>query len=74
MENKEIVTIPFVAHESAMNRMERIIKWLILIIVLMLLGIATYLLIPNEVVEEESTSQNIQDITGSEIHQSIGDK
>ncbi len=72
MENKDIVMIPFVAHESAMNRMERIIKWLILIIVLMILGITTYLLIPNEIIEEE-TSQNIQDITDSEIHQSIGD-
>ena len=71
MKEKEVVMIPFVAHESAMNRMERIIKWLIIVIILMLLGIATYLLIPNEVVEE--TSQNIQDITDSEIHQSIGE-
>ena len=72
-ENKEIVMIPFVAHESAMNRMERIIKWLIIVIILMLLGIATYLLIPNEVVEETSNTQDIYDITDSEIHQSIGD-
>ena len=32
MEEKEIVTIPFVAHESAMNRMERANKRLFTII------------------------------------------
>lgn len=29
MENKEILKIPYVVHEAAMYRKERIIKWLI---------------------------------------------
>lgn len=71
MENKEIVTIPFVAYESAMNRMERIIKWLVIIICLMIVGIAVYLLLPTEVIEENT--QNVNDIQSSEINQSIGE-
>lgn len=72
MENKEVVMIPFVAHESAMNRMERIIKLLIAIIIILILGIAVYLYLPTETIEETST-QNVNDIQDSEINQSIGE-
>jgi hypothetical protein len=70
MDDKEIVMIPFVAHESAMNRMERANKRLYIIIVVMLLGILTYLLWPSEI---ENTSQTVEDVNSSEIHQKIGD-
>ena len=72
MDNKEIVMIPFVAHESAMNRMERIIRGLLIIIGIMLVGIAVYLYLPTETIEETST-QNVNDIQDSEINQSIGE-
>ena len=71
MGNKEIIMIPFVAHESAMNRMERIIKWLVIIILVLIAGIALYLYLPTEVVEENS--QSVNDIQDSEINQSIGE-
>ena len=35
MENKEVVMIPFVVHESAMNRMERANKRLWIVIIIM---------------------------------------
>lgn len=74
MESKEIITIPFVAHESAMNRMERIIKMLVAIIIVMIVGIATYLLIPNEIIEETTdNTQSVSEIDNSEIHQNIGE-
>lgn len=72
--NNEVVMIPFVAHESAMNRMERANKRLIWIIIILILGIFAYLLIPNEVIEETTgNTQNVSDIESSEIHQSIGE-
>jgi len=79
MENKEVVMIPFVAHESAMNRMMRIIKWLVIffsiIIALLITGIAIYLYLPTETITEEDTTntQEVNDIQDSEIHQSIGE-
>lgn len=75
MENKEIIMIPFVAHESAMNRMERIIKWLVWIIITLIAGIAIYLYLPNETIVEEDTNNNqeVNDIQDSEINQSIGE-
>lgn len=55
MENKEIVSIPFVAHESDMNRMERINKRLNIIVIiesiiilLMFIGIMIYFYLPSE--------------------------
>ena len=72
MENKEIAMIPFVAHESAMNRMERANKRLFIIIIVMFVGMLIYLLLPSEIVEDVST-QSVEDITESEIHQNIGD-
>lgn len=71
MNNNEVVMIPFVAHESAMNRMERANKRLIAIIIVLLIGIFAYILIPNEVIEENT--QDVSDIQDSEIHQTIGD-
>lgn len=72
MNNNEVVMIPFVAHESAMNRMERANKRLIAIIIVLLIGIFAYILIPNEVIEEDNT-QTVSDIQESEIHQNIGE-
>lgn len=72
MDNKEIAMIPFVAHESAMNRMERANKRLFIIIIVMFVGMLVYLLMPSEVIED--TTQSVDNIDGSEIHQSIGDK
>lgn len=72
MKEKEILTIPFVAHESAMNRMEKANKRLWIIIIVMFIGMLTYLLLPTEVTTEE-TSQNVEDTNGSEITQTIGE-
>lgn len=78
MENKEIVSIPFVAHESDMNRMERINKRLNIIVIiesiiilLMFTGIMIYFYLPSEVIEENS--QDVSEITNSEINQTIGE-
>ncbi len=71
MENKEVVMIPFVAHESAMNRMERANKRLWVVILVMFIGMLIYFLLPTEVVEENT--QDIDNINSSEIHQSIGE-
>lgn len=71
MENNEVVMIPFVAHESAMNRMERANKRLWIVIIIMFLGILTYLLLPTEIIEENT--QDVSEIQNSEIHQTIGE-
>lgn len=78
MENKEIVSIPFVAHESDMNRMERVNKRLNIIVIiesiiilLMFTGIMIYFYLPSEVIEENS--QDVSEITNSEINQTIGE-
>jgi len=75
---KEIVTVPFVAHESAMNRMERTNKRLgiiaiveLVVILLMFTGIMVYFYLPTEV--ETSNTQDVSDIQDSEINQSIGE-
>jgi len=72
MKDNEVVMIPFVAHESAMNRMERANKRLWIVIIIMFLGMLAYLLTPNEVIEE--TTQEASEVENSEIHQSIGAK
>ena len=72
MKGNEVVMIPFVAHESAMNRMERANKRLWIVIIIMFLGMLAYFLTPNEVVEE--TTQEASEVENSEIHQSIGAK
>ena len=73
----EIVSIPFVAHESAMNRMERANKRLLIlniieliIIVGVFVSIMIYFYLPTEVVEDTQTVSDIQD---SEINQTMGE-
>lgn len=72
MKDNEVVMIPFVAHESAMNRMERANKRLWVIIIVLIIGILTYLLVPNEVIEEDN-AQTVSEIDNSNIHQTIGE-
>lgn len=75
MDNKQkgVVMIPFVAHESAMNRMMRIIKWLVTIIIILISGIALYLYLPTETIEDTTNTQDVSDIQDSEINQTIGE-
>ena len=77
MEEK-VVSIPFVAHEASMNRMERTNNRLfkialceLLIIILMFSGIMFYFYMPNEI--EETAEQNVTDINDSEVNQNMGD-
>jgi len=72
MEEDKIVMIPYVAHESAMNRMERANKRLWVIILVMFIGIMIYFLLPTEVTTSD-TSQDVQDVENSEVNQTIGD-
>lgn len=72
MEEDKIVMIPYVAHESAMNRMERANKRLWIIILVMFIGIMIYFLLPTEVTTSD-TSQDVQDVENSEVNQTIGD-
>ena len=72
--------IPFVAHESAMNRMERKNKRLgiiaiieLVVILIMFVGIMVYFYLPSEIEEETTSNQNVSEIENSEIHQSIGE-
>lgn len=71
-EEKEIVVIPFVEHESEMNRMERIINKLIITIMVMFVLFMIYLLIPTEIVEEEN-KQSVDNVSNSEVNQNIGE-
>jgi len=73
----EIVSIPFVAHESAMNRMERANKRLLIlniieliIIVGIFISIMIYFYLPTEVVEDTQTVSDIQD---SDVNQTMGE-
>ena len=72
-DNKEVVMIPFVAHESAMNRMERANKRLWFVIIVLIIGIFIYFMLPTEVEETTTSTQDISEITDSEIHQNIGE-
>ena len=72
MKDNEVVMIPFVAHESAMNRMERANKRLWVIIIILMLCIFVYFMLPTEV-EETTSTQDISEVTSSEIHQTIGE-
>lgn len=78
---KDIVTVPFVAHESAMNRMERTNKRLsiiaiieLIVILIMFAGIMIYFYLPTEVEETATGSQDITDVENSNINQNVGDK
>lgn len=78
-EEEKVVSIPFVAHEASMNRMERtnnrlfkIVLCELLAIVLMFSGIMFYFYMPTEVIEDTNT-QEVDDITDSEVNQTIGE-
>ena len=70
MKENEVVMIPFVAHESAMNRMERANRRLWIVILVMFIGMMIYFFIPSEIVED---SQSVDNTTNSQINQSIGE-
>ena len=71
MKDKEVVMIPFVAHESSMNRMERANKRLFAIIIVMVLAFFIYMLVPSEITT--TSEQSIEDAENSTINQRIGD-
>ena len=71
MDEEKIVMIPYVAHESAMNRMERANKRLWILLIVMFVAFMIYLFIPVEV-DQDITSQNAEDVQTSEVNQSIG--
>lgn len=78
-DKNDIVMIPFVAHESAMNRMERANKRIIhiaiselVVILLMFTSIMIYFYLPTEVIEDD-ISQNVENINDSAINQKIGE-
>ena len=76
----EILTIPFVAHESSMNRMERTNKRLVVIAIIelaiilaMFISIMVYFYLPTDEVVSDVSTQEVQDVDGSEINQNIGE-
>lgn len=76
--DENIVNIPFVAHEAAMNRMERANKRVqiialceLTVILAMFVGIMAYFYMPNEITE--TSEQKVSDINDSEINQTIGE-
>ncbi len=72
MEKDEVVMIPYVAHESSMNRMERANKRLWIVILVMFIAFMIYLLLPTEVITKDNT-QDVQDIENSDVNQTIGE-
>lgn len=73
---KDIVTVPFVAHESAMNRMERTNKRLsiiaiveLVVILIMFAGIMIYFYLPTEV---EKVEQEVNNAKNNKIEQKVG--
>lgn len=49
MKKEDVLMIPFVAHESAMNRMERTNKRLWIVILIMFIGMMIYFLLPGHI-------------------------
>lgn len=72
MEKDEVVMIPYVAHESSMNRMERANKRLWIVILVMFIAFMIYLLLPAEVITKDN-AQDVSDIENSEVSQTIGE-
>lgn len=72
MEKDDVVMIPYVAHESSMNRMERANKRLWIVILVMFLAFMVYLLLPNEIIQT-TDNQTVDNIENSEVNQTIGD-
>lgn len=74
MDNKDVVMIPFVAHESAMNRLERANKRLWILLMILISLIMLYFIIPEEVVVEDTNkTQEVNDTDNSNINQSMGE-
>lgn len=71
MNEKEVVMIPFVAHESSMNRMERANKRLWIAIIVMIICFFIYLLIPSEITT--TNEQSAENNDGGNINQNIED-
>lgn len=71
MEKDEVVMIPYVAHESSMNRMERANKRLWIVILVMFIAFMIYLLLPTEVVKD--STQEVNGIDNSEVNQTMGE-
>lgn len=72
MEKDEVVMIPYVAHESSMNRMERANKRLWIVILVMFIAFMIYLLLPNEIVQT-TDNQTVDNIENSEVNQTMGE-
>lgn len=70
MEKDEVVMIPYVAHESSMNRMERANKRLWVVILVMFIAFVIYLLLPASV---STDSQTVDNANNSEVNQTIGE-
>lgn len=71
MEKDEVVMIPYVAHESSINRMERANKRLWIVILVMFIAFMIYLLLPTEVVKD--STQEANGIDNSEVNQTMGE-
>lgn len=75
-EDKELVTMPFVAHESSMSRMEAVNKRMFIIIVILIIGIFAYfivgMLVPEEIVKNDT--QEAKADNQSTINQTMGDE
>lgn len=70
MEKDEVVMIPYVAHESSMNRMERANKRLWIVILVMFIAFVIYLLLPASV---STDTQTVDNANNSEVNQTIGE-
>lgn len=70
MEKDEVVMIPYVAHESSMNRMERVNKRLWIVILVMFIAFMIYLLLPASV---STDTQTVDNANNSEVNQTIGE-
>lgn len=70
MEKDEVVMIPYVAHESSMNRMERANKRLWVVILVMFIAFMIYLLLPASV---STDTQTVDNANNSEVNQTIGE-
>ena len=70
MEKDEVVMIPYVAHESSMNRMERANKRLWIVILVMFIAFMIYLLLPSSV---STDTQTVDNADNSEVNQTIGE-
>jgi hypothetical protein len=70
MEKDEVVMIPYVAHESSMNRMERANKRLWIVILVMFIAFMIYLLLPASV---STDTQTVDNANNSEVNQTIGE-